>query len=171
MAIFHRYSSRIHGNYRKAYLRCGLLTGGVLVLYVVVRLLIGSPVDRPTSLASDGILLVCEWLLMAYYRASLPERKITLKEAMLFGIGLAVVAAMVYGVALWVVGLVSPQQVALITTTMAGREVGVDDPQLHYWAAWWGIYAGVMMMILGGFGAFVGAIFFRNEKAEIKQHK
>ena len=152
-------------------MRSGVLMGGLLTLYVVARLLVGMPVERPTSLASDGILLVGELLLMAYYRASLPERKITLKEAMLFGIGLAAVAAVVYGIALWVIGLLSPQQEALFTTSMTGQAVGADDPQLHYWAAWWGFYACVMTLVLGGFGAFIGAIFFRTEKAEIKQHK
>ena len=171
MAIFHRYISQIHGNYRRAYLRSGLLVGALLVLHVVARHLIGRPVASPASYAGDAIMLVGVVLFMAYYRASLPEKRITLKEAMLFGMGTATVAAFVYGVALWLTGLLWPGQTVLFTGTVAGQEVSLQDPQLHYWAAWWGIYAGVLMWVLGGFGAFLGAIFLRNEKSEIKQHK
>ena len=147
MGIFHRYSSTIHGNYRRAYLRCGLLTGAL------VRLLAGRPMESPLSLIVDIIFIVVLFLLTAWYRNSLPEKKITLKEAMLFGMGTATVAGVVYGLALWVIGINSASQTVLFTTTMTGNEVGLQDPQLHYWAAWW---------------AIVSAIFFRNEKGMIR---
>lgn len=171
MGIFHRYNSAIHGNYRKAYLRCGLATGALLVAYVLVRMLMGTPLESPASYVSDAIILVAVFLFMAFYRNALPDKKITLKEAMLFGIGLAVVAAIIYGLALWALGLAFPQQTVLFTNTVTGQEITVNDPQLHYWAAWWGIYSFVMMALLGSFGAFVAAIFFRNEKPEIKKRK
>ena len=169
MSIFHRYSSTIHGNYRKAYLRCGLATGLMLTAYVVLRLLLGSPLGSPASYVSDAILLVALFLFAAAYRRALPDKKITLKEAMLFGIGLSLVAALFYGLALWAIGIAAPQQTVLFTTTMA-QPITPEDPQLHYWAAWWAIVAGVEMLLLGCFGAFIAAIFLRNEKSEIK-HK
>ena len=171
MGIFHRYNSTIHGNYRKAYLRSGLITGVLLAAYVLIRLLMGKPLESPTSYVSDAVMLVAVFLFMAFYRNSLPDKKITLKEAMLFGIGTAVVAAFIYGLALWAFGLAFPQQTALFSTTMTGNEVTTQDPQLHYWAAWWTIYSFVLMALLGSFGAFVAAIFFRNEKSDIKNRK
>ena len=168
MGIFHRYNSTIHGNYRRAYLRCGLLTGALLACYVLVRLLAGRPMESPLSLIVDIIFIVVLFLLTAWYRNSLPEKKITLKEAMLFGMGTAAVAGVVYGLALWAIGLNSASQTVLFTTTMTGNEIGLQDPQIHYWAAWWAIVAGIETILLGSFGAFLSAIFFRNEKGMIR---
>ena len=109
MSIFHRYSSTIHGNYRKAYLRSGLITGVLLAAYLFSRLLMGKPLESPTSYVSDAVMLVAVFLFMAFYRNSLPDKKITLKEAMLFGIGTAVIAAIFYGLMLWAVGVAFPQ--------------------------------------------------------------
>lgn len=170
MAVFHRYRSTIHGNYRRAYLRCGLIVGVLLVAYVLVRLLMGNPVESPLSYVSDAILLVCIFLFAAYYRNSLPDKKVTLKELMLFGIGTAAVASLLYGLMLWGVGVAFPQQTVLFTNSMTPNEVTLEDPQLHYWAALWAIVAAVEVLLLGGFGAFLAAILFRNEKSEIK-HK
>ena len=170
MSIFRRYNSTIHGNYRRAYLRCGLLTGVLLAAYVLVRLLMQSPMESPASLVADAILLVLIFLFTAWYRNGLPEKKITLKEAMLFGIGTAAVAGIVYGLLLWAIGLTSAQQTVLFTNTMTSNNITVDDPQLHYWAAWWAILAGIETIVLGAFGAFLAAILFRNEKAPV-HHK
>ena len=128
--------------------------------------------ESPVSLVIDAILLVALFLLMAWYRNSLPEKKMTLKEAMLFGLGLSVVAGVVYGLLLWAIGYGSSVQTVLFTNTMNGENtVDAQNPQLHYWAAWWAIVAGVETMVLGAFGAFLAAIFFRNEKSEIKNKK
>ena len=143
MSIFHRYKSEIHGNYRKAYLRSGLLTGGLLALYVLARQLMGRGVEAPTSLVTDLVLLVLVVLLTAWYRHGLPESKISLKEAMLFGIGTSAVAAVVYALALLLMG---------------------KEP-------WWMLAALLDTLLLGSFGAFLASIFFRNEKSEIKHHK
>jgi hypothetical protein len=145
-----------------------LLTGALLACYVLVRLLAGRPMESPLSLIVDIIFIVVLFLLTAWYRNSLPEKKITLKEAMLFGMGTAAVAGVVYGLALWVIGINSASQTVLFTTTMTGNEVGLQDPQLHYWAAWWAIVAGIETILLGSFGAFLSAIFFRNEKGMIR---
>lgn len=172
MGIFHRYSSEIHGDYRRAYLRCGLLSGLLLAAYVLVRLLMGNPVESPVSLVTDLILLVLLFLLTAWYRNSLPEKKITLKEAMLFGIGTAVVAGLVFGLALWFIGLSSASQTELFTRTMiADAQLPLLQYPLSYWAAWWAIVAAVSIILLGSFGAFLASIFFRNEKSAVKQTK
>lgn len=169
MGIFHRYNSQIHGNYRRAYLRSGLLTGALLGMYVLTRLLMGRPMESPLSLVVDAVLLVAMFLLTAWYRNSLPDNRITLKEAMLFGLGTALVAGVLYGLILWAIGLASPGQTVLFTNTMLGENtVDAQNPQLHYWAAWWAILAGMETIILGAFSAFLASILFRNEKAPIK---
>lgn len=169
MGIFHRYHSEIHGNYRKAYLRGGLLTGLLMAAYVLIRLLAGSPMESPVSLVVDLVLMVVLFLLTAWYRNSLPEKKITLKEAMLFGIGTAAVAGVVYGLLLYAILMSSATQTVLFTNTMLGENtVDSMNPQLHYWAAWWAIVAGVSAVLLGSFAAFLAAILFRNEKAPIQ---
>lgn len=170
MSIFHRYTSTIHGNYRRAYLRCGLLVGALLAVYIVGRLLAGSPAESPISYLTDAILLVLVVLLTAYYRNSLPDKKITLKEAMLFGIGTSVIAAVFYALSIWAIGLTSAEQTVLFTATLSGQTITPQDPQLHYWAALWAIVTFVDVALLGAFGSFLAAIFFRNEKSEIK-HK
>lgn len=170
MGIFHRYNSTIHGDYRRAYLRSGALTGVLLALYVLVRLLMGTPLASPTSLVLDAVLLVAVFLLTAWYRHSLPEQKMTLKEGLLFGMGTAAVAAVVYGVLLYAILRSSSTQTVLFTNSMNGNDITAQDPQLHYWAAWWAILAALSTLLLGAFGSFLAAIFFRNEKSEIK-HK
>ena len=170
MGLFHRYHSTIHGNYRRAYLRGGLALGLLLALYVLVRLLMRTPMESPLSLLVDIILIVLIFLLTAWYRNSLPDKLITLKEAFLFGIGTAAVAAVVYGLLLWAICLASAPQTILFTNSMLGDgTAGPDTPQLHYWAAWWAIVAGVETIVLGAFGAFLAAILFRNEKSEVKK--
>ena len=171
MGFFHRYNSTIHGNYRRAYLRCDLLTGVLLAFYIIARLLAGTPAESPISYISDAILLVLVILLTAYYRNSLPEKKITLKEAMLFGIGTSVLAALVYGLAIVVIGLVAPEQTVLFTASLSGQTITPQDPQLHYWAAMWGFVTFVDVALLGAFGSFLAAIFLRNEKSEIKHNQ
>ena len=169
MAIFHRYKSTIHGNYRQYYLRCGLLTGLLLSAYLLVRILMRNPVASPLSYVSDAILLVCIFLFDAYYRNSLPDKKVSLKELMLFGTGTAAVAALLYGLLLWGLGVAFPQQTVLFTNSMTPNEVTIQDPQLHYWAILWAFVAAIESLLLGGFGAFLAAIFFRNEKGEIRK--
>ena len=170
MAIFHRYKSTIHGNYRRAGLRCGLIAGVLLMAYVLVRLLMGHPVPAPTSLVFDAVLLVALFLFAAYYRNSLPEKKITLKEVLLFGIVYSFVAALFFALVMWALGLAFPAQTVLFTTSMTGQEISLADPQLHYWAAWWAIVMGVELSIVGAFGSFIAAVVFKNEKPDIHKY-
>lgn len=171
MKIFKRYSSTIHGNYRKAYLRCGLIVGVLMSLYLLIRNLMGAPAQSPVSLVSDAILLVSVFLFAAYYRNSLPERKVTLKELMLFGMGLAAVAGLVYGLFLWVILSVDTDSILRFVPGMTGREVDPNDPQMHYWAPFIAIVSAIETLLLGAFGAFLASILLKNEKPEIKNKR
>ena len=170
MKFFHRYNSTIHGNYRKAYLRCGLLTGLMLILYLLVRWLMRNPAESPVSFLSDGILLVAVFLFTMLYRNALPERKATLKELMLFGMGTAIVACFLYGIYIWVSGYAIPGQIELFTNTMKEPGEFANFPA-HYWSALWAFVAAVIMAVLGGFGAFISALILKNEKPEVKIKK
>jgi uncharacterized membrane protein (GlpM family) len=170
MKFFHRYNSTIHGNYRKAYLRCGLITGGLLALYIMVRYLMGSPAESPEAYMSDIIMLLAVFLFTLLYRNSLEEKKATLKELMLFGLGTAVVASLLYGVCLWLFGYAVPEQTDLFTRTLRGEEAVLSAPS-HYWAAWWGIESAIKLAVLGGFGAFVASLLFKNEKSDVHSKK
>ena len=170
MGFFHRYQSEIHGNYRKGYLRFGIITGVVLMLYILVRYMMGVPAESPEAYITDGIMLVAVFLFTLLYRNVLPDRKATLKELMLLGLGTAVVGSVLYGLFLWAFGSAVPEQTELFTRTLRGEEAYATAPA-HYWAAWWAIYSFVLMALLGSFGAFVAAIFFRNEKSDIKNRK
>lgn len=170
MKFFHRYNSTIHGNYRKAYLRCGLITGGLLALYIMVRYLMGSPAESPEAYMSDIIMLLAVFLFTLLYRNSLEEKKATLKELMLFGLGTAVVASLLYGVCLWLFGYAVPEQTDLFTRTLRGEEAVLSAPS-HYWAAWWGVESAIKLAVLGGFGAFVAALLFKNEKSDVHSKK
>lgn len=170
MKFFHRYNSTIHGNYRKAYLRCGLITGGLLALYIMVRYLMGSPAESPEAYMSDIIMLLAVFLFTLLYRNSLEEKKATLKELMLFGLGTAVVASLLYGICLWLFGYAVPEQTDLFTRTLRGEEAVLSAPS-HYWAAWWGVESAIKLAVLGGFGAFVASLLFKNEKSDVHSKK
>lgn len=168
MGFFHRYQSEIHGNYRKGYLRFGIITGVVLMLYILVRYMMGVPAESPEAYITDGIMLVAVFLFTLLYRNVLPDRKATLKELMLLGLGTAVVGSVLYGLFLWAFGSAVPEQTELFTRTLRGEDAFLSAPS-HFWAAWWGIESGIKLSVLGGFGAFVAALVFRNEKSAIHQ--
>ena len=168
MRFFHRYNSTIHGNYRRAYLRCGLIVGGLLSLYIMVRWWVGSPAESPEGYMSDMIMLVTVFLFTLLYRNSLEGKRSTLKELMLFGGGTAVVASVLYGLCLWLLGYAIPEQTDLFTRTMRGEEAVLSAPT-HYWAAWWGFESAVKLAVLGGFGAFIAAMVSKNEKGAIRE--
>ena len=168
MSIFHRYKSEIHGNYRRAYLRAGAITGLLLAAYIVVRYLMGRPTASPLSYVGDAILLVALFLFAAYYLYSLPGGKVTLKEVMLFGVGLSAVAAVVYGIVLCLFGILAPGQTALFN---GSYQMAADRWPVTYWAVWWAVVAAVEVLLLGSFGAFIAAIVFRNEKSETVKGK
>ena len=170
MQYFKRYRSEIHGNYRKAYLRCGTITGVVLMLYLLVRYMLRMPAESPEAYLSDGLMLVAVFLFTLLYRNALEEKKASLKELMLFGMGTAIVSSVLYGLFVWVFGSAVPEQTDLFTRTLRGEDAVMTAPS-HYWAAWWGMESAIKLAILGGFGAFLSALVLRNEKSEVRKKK
>lgn len=167
MKFFRRYNSTIHGNYRKMYLRCGVLAGLMLVLFLLVRWLMNYPAESPITYLSDGILLVSVFFFCLLYRNALPDRLVTMKELMLFGMGTAIVACLMYGLFIWVAGFLIPGQIELFTNTMMKSGSFAEYPA-HYWSALWGMVSAVVMALLGSFGAFLSALILKTEKPEKK---
>ena len=160
MSIFHRYKSTIHGNYRRAYLRSGLVTGLLLAAgHMALHTHHSSLITDHSTLILNIVLMVAVFLFTAWYRHSLPLQRITLKEAMLFGIGLSLVAAPLYALLLFI----------LQTTFYNLLPPPSSDYPPHYWAALSAILAALGTLLLGSFSAFLAAIFLRNEKSEIKK--
>ncbi|MBR5092092.1 MAG: hypothetical protein IKX32_01275 [Bacteroidales bacterium] len=161
MSIFHRYKSTIHGNYRRAYLRSGLVTGFLLAAgHMALHTHHSSLITDHSTLILNIVLILAVFLFTAWYRHSLPDQRITLKEAILFGMGLSLVAALLYALLLFI----------LQTTfyNLLPPPPSSDYPP-HYWAALWAIVAALGTLLLGSFSAFLAAIFLRNEKSEIKK--
>ena len=160
MSIFHRYKSTIHGNYRRAYLRSGLVTGLLLAAgHMALHTHHSSLITDHSTLILNIVLMVAVFLFTAWYRHSLPLQRITLKEAMLFGIGLSLVAAPLYALLLFI----------LQTTFYNLLPPPSSSYPAHYWAALSAILAALGTLLLGSFSAFLAAIFLRNEKSEIKK--
>lgn len=165
MKPFHRYTSTIHGNYRRAYLRSGVLVGLLLAAYIIIRRLIGQPAQSPISLITDAILIISILLLSAYYRSALPEKQVTLKELMLFGIGTSLIAAITYGLLLWAhMSLDAPTTITFVQS-LTGQTSTISDPQYHYWPPFITLLTLINITLLGSFASFLTAIILRTEKA------
>ena len=168
--IIRRYKSEIHGNYRVAYLKWGLLTGLVLSLYLLVRHWSGAPCSTPADLGKDGLLVVGIAVAMYFYRRSLQDGKVTMKELLLMGLGAGLVAAVVYGLFVWLYcGVMYPE----MTGVYAERFKTEDSAAEGYVAAlnpgMWALMFGFVNTFLTSIiVAFFGALVFRTEKAEVR---
>ncbi|MBO4752360.1 MAG: DUF4199 domain-containing protein [Bacteroidales bacterium] len=168
--IIRRYKSEIHGNYRLAYLRWGALSGLVLSLYLLVRHWSGAPCATPADLGKDGLLVVGIVVSMYFYRRSLPDGKVTMKELLLMGLGTGLVAAVLYGLFVWLYcGVLYPEM-----TELYAQRFKTDDSQTEgYLAAlnpgMWALMFGFVNTFLTSIiVTFFGALFFRTEKADVR---
>ena len=179
MRVLRRYQSEIYGKYRQAYLRDGLYTGLFLAVVVLFCKLIYYPIYAPETYVTDGALLVATFFFAYRYRASLPDKKVFFKELMLFGLGLGVVAAVVYGLFLLFYGSVVDKDFAArcLEHFIHGEQNGSSTPEqqaetiavmrnykLHTWA-FIGTFRTAVMSVMT---AFVAALVFRTEKNQVR---
>ena len=179
MRFIRRYQSEIYGSYRKAYLRDGALTGLVIAGVVFFCKLIYYPIYAPENYVTDITLLVCTLFFAYRYRRSLPDGKVTFKELILYGLGLGIIAAAVYGLFLLFYGSVVDEGFCdrcmnhFINGEMNGS--GTDEEKaatvevmrtykLRTWA-FIGFFRTSVMSIMS---AFVAALLFRTEKGKVK---
>ena len=179
MKFIRRYQSEIYGNYRRAYLGYGALTGAIIGGVVLFCKLIYYPIYAPENYITDITLLAATLFFAWRYRASLPDGRVTFKELMLFGLGLGVVAAVVYGLFLLLYGGVIdkgfPER--CLNHFIIGEQQGVGTEEekartievmrgykLHTWA-FIGAFRTAVMSIMT---AFLAGLLFRTEKAPVK---
>ena len=90
--LLRRYKSPLYGNYRKYSLLYGAVSGAVLFVFVVVSYLAGSPISTPETYGTDAVLAVCIFVSSYLYRERQTGGKIFLKELLVLGMGIGVVA-------------------------------------------------------------------------------
>ena len=179
MRFLKQYQSDIYGDYRKAYLRDGLFAGLFISVVVLFCKLIYYPLNTPENYVTDLSLLAATLFFAYRYRAALPDGKVFFKELMLYGLGLGVVAAIVYGLFLLFYGGVVDKGFTarcldhFIPGEMQGSATEQDTEstiqimrgyKLHTWA-FIGAFRTAVMAIMS---AFVAALLFRTEKNIVK---
>lgn len=180
--IFRRYKSTIYGNYRKAYLIDGALTGVVMSVVLLLRDLFGSvPMASPDNYITGLVLGVGIFWASYQYRKQLPEQNVTLKELMLLGLGIGLVSAIVYGLWTWLrcgvldnslVEYYNQQRIAVMDKAETSAEARVAIEQVkRYTAGDWAFIAGFRSEVTSVILAFFAALLFRTEKAMYLERK
>lgn len=176
--IFRRYQSTIYGNYRKAYLIDGLLTGVAMSVIMAVRdWLSDVPVGTPDNFISEIVMLLGIAWASYQYRKQLPDQKITLKELMLLGLGIGVVSSIIYGLWTYVncavinTDLVAFYQQQRITVmdpaeTSAEAKIAIESV-MKYGAGDWGFIAGFRSAVMSILFAFLVSLALRTEKSPV----
>ena len=179
MGVLRRYQSDIYGNYRKAYLRDGVLAGLFLALVVLFCKLIYYPIYAPENYITDIALLIATFFFAYRYRAKLPERRVFFKELMLYGLGLGIVAALFYGVFLLLYGgvidrdfaarclqhFILGEQQGTATEQQKAETIAVMQTYRLYTWAFIGAFRTAVMSIMT---AFVAALVLRTEKNVVR---
>lgn len=179
--FFRRYNSTIYGNYRKAYLADGALTGGVMaVVMLFYNMLAATPTVSPENYITELVLLVGIAWSSYQYRKQLPDEKVTLKELMLLGMGIGVVSALVYGLWTWLycgvintdmVGFYNEQRIRMMDAPEVSAEAKLAvETVKRYTAGDWGFIAGFRSMVMSVIITFFSAIVFRTEKSPVREN-
>ena len=182
MKFIRRYQSDIYGSYRKAYLCDGLLAGAAIAAVVLFCKLIYYPVYAPETYVTDITLLVATLFFAWRYRNGLPEKKVFFKELMLYGLGLGIVAAVVYGLFLLLYGAVIDEGFAArcLEHFINGeqRGSGTDEEKAAtiavmrtYRLRTWAFIGAFRTAVMSIMTAFVAALVFRTEKNIVKSDK
>lgn len=177
--IFRRYKSTIYGNYRKAGLIDGLLTGAAMSLVVAVRdWVAGTPLATPENYITELILAVGIFWSAYHYRKQLEGERVMLKELLLLGMVIGVVSAVVYGLWTWLncgvlhdtlVQYYNDSRIKVMepAETSAEAKVAVESVR-RYTAGDWGFIAGFRSAVMSIIITFFAALVFRTEKAPVK---
>lgn len=176
--FFRRYSSTIYGNYRKAYVLYGLMTGGVMALIVTLwNVIADKPLPEPENLATEVVLLICTLFATYRYRRTLPGERVTLKELMLLGLGIGMVSAVVYGLWTWFyAGAWKPEMVqhyidsriAAMQQADKATEDAIAQVQA-YTVGDWAFIAAFRSAVISILITFFTALVFRTEKSPVRE--
>ena len=174
--VFRRYKSTIYGNYRRAYLTYGVLTGAGMTAVVALRNWMGgTPVATPENYLTELVLAAGIVWASWRYRKGLPDGKVTLKELMLLGLGIGVVSGVVYGLWTWLhcgvldSGLTEHYndcRIAVMDDADTSAEARIAVEQVKkYTAGDWAFIAAFRTAVMSVIITFFSALVFRTEKA------
>ena len=178
---FRRYNSTIYGNYRKAYLLYGLMTGVVMSLTVTLwNAFADKPLAEPENLATEAVLLICTIFATYQYRHTLPDGRVTLKELMLLGLGVGVVSAIIYG--LWTWFYCGVWQTELVQHYIESRIAAMQQSSngtteqnialvRAYTAGDWALIGAIRTAVMSIIITFFSALVFRTEKSPVRERK
>ena len=177
--FFRRYKSTIYGNYRKAYLIDGMLTGVAMSVISALRdWLATKPMAMPENYITELVLLVGIVWASYHYRKQLPGEKVTLKELMLLGLGIGVVSAVVYGLWVWLrcgvinTGLVdyyNQSRIEVMDPAEKSEAAKVAIEMVRkYTAGDWAFIAGFRSAVMSIIITFFTALVLRTEKGEVR---
>lgn len=180
--VFRQYNSTIYGNYRKAYLIDGALTGAAMALITWLRdLLAAAPMGTPENYISELVLAVGIFWSAYQYRKGLEEGRVTLKELMLLGLGIGVVSALIYGLWVWLeagaintalVQHYNEARIAVMEPAESSEKAKLAvELTKRYTAGDWGFIAGFRSAVWSIILAFFAALIFRTEKGEVVVRK
>lgn len=177
--IFRRYKSTIYGNYRKAYIIAGVLTGVAMAIVLLLRdWLSVFPMSSPENYVTEIVLALGIFLTCIIYRNGLPDKKVTLKELLLLGLGIGLVSAIVYGLWLWLnLSVLAPELVDYYNEerinmmepaeTSAAAKLAVEQVR-RYTAGNWAFIGGFRSAVMSIIITFFAAIILRTEKGEVR---
>ena len=176
--FFRRYKSTIYGNYRKAYVIDGVLTGAAMSVITAVRdWLAAKPMATPENYITEMVLAIGIFWAAYHYRKQLPDQKVTLKELMLLGLGIGVVSGIVYGLWTWLnCGVLNESMVQYYNNCrIAVMDAAESSPEAktaiesvkRYTAGDWGFIAGFRSAVMSVIVTFFAALVFRTEKGEV----
>ena len=177
--IFRRYKSTIYGNYRKAYIIAGVLTGVAMAIVLLLRdWLSVFPMSSPENYVTEIVLALGIFLTCIIYRNGLPDKKVTLKELLLLGLGIGVVSAIVYGLWLWLnlsvfapelVEYYNDERISMMDPAEASAAAKLAVEQVRrYTAGNWAFIGGFRSAVMSIIITFFAAIILRTEKGEVR---
>ncbi len=180
--IFRRYKSTIYGNYRKAYLLDGLITGFVISLVLFVHdWLAETPMSQPENFITELVMAVGIFWFTYQYRKQLPDQKVTLKELMLLGLGMGVVASVVFGLWTWLycgslntdmVEFYNQQRISVMDPAESSAEAKAAVEMVkRYTAGDWAFIGGFRSAVMCIIITFCAALIFRTEKSPVVEKK
>ena len=155
MRLIRRYSSQMHGNYKKAILRYGVYVGLIFSFVLIFRLLLVLPVSQPMSYVENILQLVLLFVFVYLYKRQLPERRINFKEAYTVALGSAVVGSVIYGMVLYLYVL------------YINGEFSSEELQNMVKPSYIAGSAIILNSVMAIMWAMVVAIFLRNERAVV----